>query len=523
MTSPPRRQTRRTPKDKKQPPSEGGVVLSAIALAAVAAVLLVLHLLLLKHSGAFWRDECSSINLAHAPTWGQLWSHLPIDSFPGLFASVLRCWIGCGAGASDFGIRLLGILISLGTLYSVFLSCRAMQVRVPVLAVCLVGLNAAVFYSGSSIRAYGLAALLIVACFAAFWRVAVQPTRGNMILAFVLAVLSVHCNYQNSYLLFGIGTAAAIVALPGGNWRRSGLILAMCFVAALSMLVYWPAIAAYRSGIIVSNYRLSTGQVAGGLFRALGGDGYPAIPAALARNQTLLELAWIAGLLGMVYSVLMRLPAVQAIMRSEMIAEVPEGEETTGEGNAAGEQKSEVGGQRSEVSDRRSEVKRESASEGSGGSDGSDRSNATEACPTPIQLSTSHSPLPTFAAEPSPGIYCLLTLVIAAIAGTMFFKAGGMHPFPWQYIPFIALCGVAIECGIGSGGLSQFSRQDAEKMGLSLRRRLAGHGSGSCCWRPWWRPRPCPAIGERPICGGPTWTSWRGRWKSACSPTTWFW
>ena len=152
-----------------------------------------------------------------------MWNHLAIDSFPGLFVTSLRAWIQSGLGASDFGIRLLGILISLGMLVSVFLSCRAMHARFPVLALCLVGLNSVVFSVGSSIRAYGLAVLLIVACFAAFWRVAVQPTRWNAGLAFLLAVLSVHCNYQNSYLLFGIGVAAAVVAALERKWLRSAL------------------------------------------------------------------------------------------------------------------------------------------------------------------------------------------------------------------------------------------------------------------------------------------------------------
>ena len=142
-----------------------------------------LALLRLLHNGAFWRDECSSIILSQAPTWREMWSHLVTDSFPGLFVSLLRLWRQSGLGASDFGIGLLGVLISLGLLVSVYLSCRAMRARFPALALCLVGLNSVIFYMGSSIRAYGLAALLIVACFAAFWRVAVRPTRWNMGLA----------------------------------------------------------------------------------------------------------------------------------------------------------------------------------------------------------------------------------------------------------------------------------------------------------------------------------------------------
>ena len=52
--------------------------------------------------------------------------------------------------------------------------------------------------------------------------------------------------------------------------------------------------------------------------------------------------------------------------------------------------------------------------------------------------------------EPLPGLYCLLTIIIAAVAGTTFFKINGMYPFPWHYVPFVAVCAVAVECGISS-------------------------------------------------------------------------
>ena len=335
---------------RSEPQIDRAALASGIAVGVVGVVLLLLHILLLLNSGAFWRDECSSILLAQAPSWQEMWNHLAIDSFPGLFVDCLRVWIQSGLGASDFGIRLLGILISLGMLFSVFQSCRVMQVRFPLLALCLAGLNSVVFFVGSSIRAYGLAALLIVACLAAFWRVAVQPTRCSTAAAFLLAVLSVHCNYQNSYLLFGIGVAAAAVAAMERKWMRSGLVLVMCFVAALSMAVYLPAISHYRSEIIVSNYRLSMEIIVATLLDTM------------AANGPWLLFGWFAGFFALVY----------------VVAKGPR--------------------------------------------------------------------------EPSPGLYCLLAIVIAAVAGATFFKIGAMHPFPWHYIPFVAVCAVAIECGIADRG-----------------------------------------------------------------------
>ena len=111
------------------------------ALAFICLFVVVLRVVLFQHSGAFWRDECSTILLSRAPNWSELWKGLEADSFPFLFVSVLRVWTQAGLGASDAGIRSLGILISLAAIVSVVLSCRAMQVKVPVIALVLVGLN----------------------------------------------------------------------------------------------------------------------------------------------------------------------------------------------------------------------------------------------------------------------------------------------------------------------------------------------------------------------------------------------
>ena len=221
-----------------------------------------------------------------------------------------------------------------------------MQVRFPLLALCLVGLNEVVFYAGCSLRAYGLAALLIVACFAAFWRMAVQPTRWNVGTAFLLAVLSVHSNYQNSYLLFGIGMSAATVAALEKKWLRSVLVLAMCLAAALSLLIYLPVIANYRGEMIISNYPLSFGLIGAKLLRAI------------AANGPLLLFGWIAGAVALV-----------SIVAKDLAWPQDEGD----------------------------------------------------------------------AISRAPGLYCLLTVLIAAVAGAIFFKINGMYPFPWHYIPFVAV------------------------------------------------------------------------------------
>ncbi len=330
----------------------------------VCLLVAVLHVLLFQHSGAFWRDECSSILLSQAPSWPEMWEGLASDSFPALFVSVLRVWNQAGLGASDTGIRLLGILISIAAMVSVVLSCRAMQVKIPVLALVLVGLNMAVFYTASSIRAYGLALLLIVACFAAFWRVVQQPTRWNCAIAFVLAVLSIHANYQSSCLLLGIGVAAAAVAALNRRFIRSLLLLAIGFVAALTMLVYLPTIASYRGESIVLRCQVSTAQIGTTLLQAM------------SEGNLFVLAAWILLAAG---------PLALLLARRARAARQPD-----------------------------------------------------------------------HFAGPAPQLYCLLTVIISACAGAVFFQANGMAPYVWHFVPFIALCAVAVECGLQSERYSQW-------------------------------------------------------------------
>jgi hypothetical protein len=225
----------------------------------VGACLLALWLnvVLYDRSGAFWRDEASSLHVAGAPGLGTIWARLSDDSSPVLTYGALRLWTAAGIGASDGGLRAFGTLVALGIVVSLFVSCRSLTGRVPLLAMALTAFNVALFYFGSSLRSYGMAALFIMPCLAAFGRVVQRPTRWNVLASLVLALLSCHTSYQNSYLLFAIGVAGAVACAACRLWRRAMLVLVICSVAALSMLVYLPAIRAYRQGSEIQSVALS--------------------------------------------------------------------------------------------------------------------------------------------------------------------------------------------------------------------------------------------------------------------------
>ena len=268
------------------------------AITAVACVvLLCLHIALYRHSGAFWRDEACTLYVAKAPSWETMWSWMGKDSAPALMFGSVRLWIAAGPGATDEGLRLLGTLVSLGVMASLFVSCWMFTARVPLVGTALVLFSGAVFYYGSSLRAYGLAILLIMPCCAAFWRVCLRPSRGNVLASLILAVLAGHTSYQNSYLLLAIGLAAASVCGVCRLWKRSILVLTICFIAALSMLVYLPTIRAYRDASHVQRFDLGMSVVGGELAGAIS-MGSPLLPYAwlvVASSSSVCLLVQIVG------------------------------------------------------------------------------------------------------------------------------------------------------------------------------------------------------------------------------------
>jgi len=356
------------------------------AVFGMAAVSLVyLQIVLYQHAGSFWRDETSSIQLARSNSLTEMWTRLDTDSFPALFVGLLRLWMATGLGASEAGIRLLGTTISLGLVAAMAISCRAFGVSLPLLAVALVGFNATVFYSGSSIRAYGLAAALIVLCFAGFWRLAERPSLRAASIALLLALLSVHANYQNCYLLLAIGIASAGVCAAARQWQRSLLVLGLCSLAAVSMLVYLPTILSYKDTVTISQFALDVTVIIAKLGEALAGDS--------------------AGLL-MIWAALLALAA------GCLVAQY-------------------TGQRRADVDER----------------------------------------------TPSPALYCLLTISVAGVAAVVFFKVNRMFPFPWHYIPFIALLGLLAEIAL---------RSSRYPIGATLIKAVVSCAVVATSWVPLW-------------------------------------
>ncbi len=330
------------------------------AITAVACVvLLCLHIALYRHSGAFWRDETYTLHLAQAPSWETMWSLLGKDSAPALMFGSVRLWIAAGPGATDEGLRLFGMLVSLAIMASLFVSCWTFTARVPLVGTALVLFSGAVFYYGSSLRAYGLAVLLIMPCCAAFWRVCLQPSRWNVLASLILAVLAGHASYQNSYLLLAIGLAGASVCGVCRLWKRSILVLTICFIAALSMLVYLPAIREYRDASHVQRFDLEMSVVGGEL------------AGAISMGSSLLPYAWFV--VASSSSICLLVQIVGCFRRRSVASATP--------------------------------------------------------C------------LP---------LYLAMVAILATTVGLGFLKMEGIFPYPWHYVPLIALAGLVIEVAFQS-------------------------------------------------------------------------
>ena len=230
---------------------EWGVVI-IVALVAIA-----LHIRFVTNVGGLWRDEANSVQLSNLPAIQEIWHNLDFDSFPILFFMLLRGWTGIFGASNDAALRLLGLITGLGALAVLFLNARTFRAHLPVLSLALVGLNPMLIRYGDSTRAYGLGMILILLTLRSFWCLvdASSPlTYRKVLLATILAVLSVQCVYYNSVLLFAIGCGAIAVACLARDWRRVGLVISIGILSAISLLPYVPIMRRMREWTFLVSY-----------------------------------------------------------------------------------------------------------------------------------------------------------------------------------------------------------------------------------------------------------------------------
>ncbi len=243
----------------------------AILLTIAALVLQVVNF---RHAGGLWRDEVAAVNLAQMPSWSAIWANLEHESFPLLITIVIRAWSALGFAETDLGVRMLGLLISIGLVAAIWWSVWRFSQRPPVLMLLLIALSPVAIRWGGSLRAYGLGALLILLAIAAVWRVLERSSWRNISVAIVLSVLAVHALYQNALVVFAMCISAAGLAIARRDWKLSGSIAAVGGVAALSLVPYIGVIRRASEWNVATQVPIDLERIWTVFHRALAASGY---------------------------------------------------------------------------------------------------------------------------------------------------------------------------------------------------------------------------------------------------------
>jgi hypothetical protein len=205
--------------------------------ALITAAAVYLHWVNLCSAGPLWRDEAGVVGIATLPTANEMWSNIGHESCPIVFPALLRAW-SFAVGHSDTAFRGLGFIVGLLMLGAVWLNGWFLSRSAPLVAFGLLALNPSVIRWGDSLRAYGLASVLTLVTFAMVWRFACVPNLKRWIAATLMALISVQCLFQNSFLLMAVCVAAAAVRIPRRDFKNALAALALGVPAAMSLLPY---------------------------------------------------------------------------------------------------------------------------------------------------------------------------------------------------------------------------------------------------------------------------------------------
>ena len=205
--------------------------------ALITAAAVYLHWVNFRSAGTLWRDEAGIVRIATLRTLHEMWSNIGHESCPILFPALIRVW-SFTVGESDTALRVFGFVVGLLILAAVWLNGWSFHHSAPVVALGLLAVNASVIRSGDSLRAYGLASVLMLVTLAMVWRFARAPDRKSWVVAGLAAVISVQCLFQNSFLLLATCTAAAAVTLRRKDYKNALAALAIGIPAAISLLPY---------------------------------------------------------------------------------------------------------------------------------------------------------------------------------------------------------------------------------------------------------------------------------------------
>jgi len=209
--------------------------------AVITAAAVYLHWVNFRSAGALWRDEAGVVRIATLPAAREMWSNIGHESCPILFPALIREW-SFTVGGSDAALRLFGVIMGLLTLGAVWLNGWFFHRSAPLIALGLLAVNPSVVRWGDSLRAYGLASVLMLVTLSMVWRFADSPNVKRWLAAGLVAMISVQCLFQNSFLLLAVCAAAAAMRVRCHDFKNGLAALAIGVPAAISLLPYRVAI-----------------------------------------------------------------------------------------------------------------------------------------------------------------------------------------------------------------------------------------------------------------------------------------
>ncbi|MGH8022686.1 MAG: hypothetical protein ACRED1_03835, partial [Limisphaerales bacterium] len=170
-----------------------------------------LHFYYWLHIGGFWRDEVNLIVLSHRHSFAAMAK----DSFPVLMPLLVRLWFAAGLGGADPHLRLIGLMVGLGTVAALWLGMWKVRREPPLIGLVLLGLNSTMIFFGDSLRAYGLGSVVAIMLTASAFVFLRKPSTPRAAWLALFAILSVQVLYHNVVLVAAVCLGAWAVC-----WRR---------------------------------------------------------------------------------------------------------------------------------------------------------------------------------------------------------------------------------------------------------------------------------------------------------------
>jgi hypothetical protein len=205
-----------------------GVALSALALYARWEFFTV--------AGGLWRDEVNSVNVACEARWEQFREATRYDSFALLWQGLTRLWAGLGFCDDDRAWRILGLLLGIGQVASLWVAARQIGIVAPFWSLLLYGANAVAVTYGSSVRGYGLGALAVSLTFAFTVSFVRTESLRAWCFATIASLAAVQVYLPNGVVAAAVHGVAALVFLLRRRSKQALAILSSTGISALSLL-----------------------------------------------------------------------------------------------------------------------------------------------------------------------------------------------------------------------------------------------------------------------------------------------